>query len=92
VSSTPQIFDKKHLKILYQAPTDRHMMHDLTPLNHSVTTGTTKIYNDSEHEESNSIYHEPYRVMLQRGTNYRNRLAYLYQPRSLLLGKPQHVT
>lgn len=50
------------------------MMRDMTPLNHSATTATSKLYED-EPEESNSIYHEPYRLVLQRGTNYRNRFV-----------------
>jgi hypothetical protein len=38
------------------------MMRDLTPLNHSATVGNGKnIYGESDHEESSSIYHEPYR-------------------------------
>lgn len=58
-----------------QGPSDRHMMRDMTPLNHSATTATSKLYEDDEPEESNSIYHEPYRLVLQRGTNYRNRFG-----------------
>ena len=54
------------------ASNDRHLMRDLTPLNHTANTGTGKLYGESDHEESSSIYHEPYRLVLQRGNTYRN--------------------
>ena len=55
------------------ANADRHMMRDMTPLNHSAVSGAGKnIYGESDHEESSSIYHEPYRLVLQRSNNYRN--------------------
>ena len=45
------------------------MMRDITqPLN----TVNAKLYDESEHEESSSIYHEPYRLVLQRGTHRNN--------------------
>lgn len=70
-----KIFNKHAM--MFKSPlasNDRHMMRDLTPLNHSSAgnTGTGKLYGESDHEESSSIYHEPYRLVLQRGNNYRN--------------------
>jgi len=70
-----KIFNKHAM--MFKSPlasNDRHMMRDLTPHNHSSAgnTGTGKLYGESDHEESSSIYHEPYRLVLQRGNNYRN--------------------
>jgi hypothetical protein len=59
-----KIFNKHAMmfKSPLAANNDRHMMRDLTPLNHSATVGNGKnIYGESDHEESSSIYHEPYR-------------------------------
>ncbi len=59
-----KIFNKHSM---FKSPlSDRHMMRDLTPLN-SCPSGSAgpssgrKLGDESEHEESNSIYHEPYR-------------------------------
>ena len=56
-----KIFNKQ---FNFKSPlSDRHMMRDLTPLNGcgNVANGSRKLYDESELEESNSIYHEPYR-------------------------------
>ena len=72
-----KIFNK-HGTMMFKTPlsaTDRHMLRDLTPLNHSAVPGSgngKNIYGESDHEESSSIYHEPYRLVLQRSNNYRN--------------------
>ena len=68
-----KIFNKHAM--MFKSPlatNDRHQMRDLSLLNHSANTGTGKLYGESDHEESSSIYHEPYRLVLQRGNNYRN--------------------
>jgi hypothetical protein len=70
-----KIFNK-HAAMMFKTPltaADRHMMRDLTPLNHSaaISSNAKNVYGESDHEESSSIYHEPYRLVLQRN-NYRN--------------------
>ena len=65
-----KIFNKHSM--MFKSPlSDRHMMRDLTPLNHS---NSLKYHHHEESEadpeaptESNSIYHEPYRLVLQGG-------------------------
>lgn len=65
-----KIFNKHSM---FKSPlSDRHMMRDLTPLNGCGPGVNSKHYDDSDHEESNSIYHEPYRLVLQRGTHRNN--------------------
>jgi hypothetical protein len=58
-----KIFNKHSM--MFKSPlSDRHMMRDLTPLNSCPPGGpsvTSKLYDESELEESTSIYHEPYR-------------------------------
>ena len=50
-----KIFNKHSM---FKSPlSDRHMMRDLNNL----SSVTSKLYDESEHEESTSIYHEPYR-------------------------------
>ena len=59
-----KIFNKNSM--MFKSPlSDRHMMRDIS--NHGPSTVTSKLYDESEHEESTSIYHEPYRLVLQRG-------------------------
>ena len=55
-----KIFNKHSM--MFKSPlSDRHMMRDITPSLSNGPTVTTKLYDESEHEESTSIYHEPYR-------------------------------
>ena len=62
-----KIFNKNSM--MFKSPlSDRHMMRDIS--NHGPSTVTSKLYDESEHEESTSIYHEPYRLVLQRGMIY----------------------
>jgi len=64
-----KIFNKNSM--MFKSPlSDRHMMRDIS--NHGQASVTSKLYDESEHEESNSIYHEPYRLVLQRGGAHRN--------------------
>ena len=66
--------------MMFKSPlSDRHMLRDVSshgPLTASGQAGgpsvTSKLYDESEHEESTSIYHEPYRLVLQRGSAHRN--------------------
>ena len=54
--------------MMFKSPlSDRHMMRDMS--NHGPSV-TSKLYDESEHEESTSIYHEPYRLVLQRGKGH----------------------
>ena len=66
-----KIFNKHSMMFKSQMSSglDRHMMRDLTPLNHS---NSLKYHHDDTEdleaaatENSNSIYHEPYRLVLQ---------------------------
>ena len=66
-----KIFNKHSMMFKSQMSSglDRHMMRDLTPLNHSNSLkyphDDTEDLEAAATENSNSIYHEPYRLVLQ---------------------------
>ena len=66
-----KIFSKHSM--MFKSPlSDRHMMRDLTPLNHSNSLKYHHEEPDDPENESNSIYHEPYRLVLQSRGCQRN--------------------
>lgn len=70
-----KIFNK-HSMFKSPALSDRHMMRDLTSQQHPSITSKLYDETDQQHEEeSNSIYHEPYRLVLQRNNHSCGRLC-----------------
>ncbi len=62
-----KIFNKHSM--MFKSPlSDRHMMRDMN----THPSVTSKLYDESEPDESTSIYHEPYRLVLQRNSHRNN--------------------